>query len=197
VRRSYFKSEREGKRLVRRLVIAVLLILLTVRGSFSRPFLCAAAAKSPPAKEADSIPRNTQIVLHNFLGGVWGGEYELRILPTGKVRFRGHIGLRKDEFESGSITKAEVASLLAAVRAANFFALKKEYPIHPLPTDADLFKLSVTAGRQFKSITWQGTSEDKKSEDEHRLDRLKQTIIDAAGAGPWIQRHCTLDALRT
>lgn len=183
--------------MVRRVIIAVLLILVTGLACFPRSFSGVAARKSPAAEEAKSIPRNTQIVLHSFIGGVWGGEYELKILPTGKVRFRGHVGFRKDEFESGSITRAEVVNLLAAVRAANFFALKRKYPTYALPTDADLFKLSVIAGRQFKSVTWQGRfSEDKMSDDERRLASLKQTVIDAARAGPWIKRHCTLEAVR-
>jgi hypothetical protein len=111
------------------------------------------------------------------------------------VSFRGHIGLRKDAVEAGRITRAEVENILAAARSADFFSLAKEYRPRVYGDDYARINLSITAGEQSKSVAWQEGGEENTSEVERRLARLEKLIIDTAGAGPWIKRHCTLEGL--
>jgi hypothetical protein len=141
------------------------------------------------------VPANTRVVLHRFLGGAWGGEYELRVSALGRVSFRGHIGLRKDSVESGRITRAEVENILAAARSAEFFSLAKEYGPRVYGNDHARVNLSIAAGKQSRSVEWQEYGEGDMSNVERRLSGLEKLVIDTAGAEPWIKKHCTLEGL--
>lgn len=97
--------------------------------------------------------------------------------------------------ESGRVTRAEVANILAATKAADFFSLAKEYRPSTYGNDYARIKLSIASGRRVKSVEWQEGGGESVSEIEHRLANLEKLIIDTAGAKPWIKKHCTLGGL--
>ena len=178
------------------LIIAILLVLVT---ACNLPKLTSEGIPTPepsPTQEPITAPENTRIVLHRFLGGAWGGEYEITVHATGDVSFRGHIGMRDDSVESGKISRDEVAKLLAAARESDFFHLAEEYKPRVFGNDYARISLSITAGGEEKIVKWQESgSRDNMTKEEQRLANLAELIIDTAKAKTWIQKHCTLEGL--
>jgi hypothetical protein len=147
---------------------------------------CGILKDKPVNERVKKVSDDTIIVKkYHETGGLYDRNYEIKILATGEVQFKGKAGGNEIYYENWNISREQVADLVNAFDESGFFGMNNEYGIDAI--DVSEKTLSITTNNKEKTVkrlSPQNTAEEKT------LQELESLINKTVDAEPRIRKCC-------
>ena len=148
---------------------------------------CDTSSNNYVDQQATKISDDTIIVKKYYeTGGFYSRNYEIKILATGAVQFKGNAGGNDFYHENWNIPREKVVEIVNAFNKSGFFEMNDKYGIDAIDVAERI--LSITTNGKEKTVKRlmpQNTSQEKIL---YELDKLVNKTIDAE---PRIRKCCS------